>query len=612
MSTFYVIGSANSINNTAMNGNGVILDAGDNILVKAEGSVLATGQNGTGIYLDAFADGSSATIAGLVYGTSMGVDVLAPNAHVTVTGQVLNGINMAGQFDSLTIGASGQAIGPMYLSGENMWLDNAGTIDVGNNAIQLSGDIFIANHNLMASDYQLFGFEGGGEAHINNMGVMHGGINSNLESTDIINIDNSGTWVGDIDAANGDDYIVNTGLMNGGLYLRGGNDTVDSHAGHVTGFVFGGDGNDYIVTGSEDNEISGGTGADYLDGGAGVNSIDYSGSLQSVTIDLSHNIAKHGDAAGDMIKNFQNVTGSMRADTLTGDNGANDLNGVIGNDTINGLGGDDTITMLGKNRGHLNGGEGNDTFVLHTVDQATYGAAFSANSLLDGANGFDTVELVGQTNVVFNATTMLGVERIQMQDGFNYALTTHDATVAAGQTMHVDGSMLGTFVLNFNGGAELDGNFVVDGGGAKDFIVTGAGSDVLNGGGNIDMLTGGGGADTFIYSDVTDSTSTKYDTITDFNANSDHISVGDLPAAMDAMVATGALSAGSFNNDLKAALNGHLMANDAILFHATTGGLAGHTILVVDANGAAGYQANGDYVIDVTGFTGSFDITDFA
>jgi hypothetical protein len=611
MATFYVIGDANSINNTAANGNGLQLGAGDNVLVKANGSVLETGSSGTGVYLNAYADGSTATIAGLVYGSQTGIYSLADNARVTVTGQVFNGIDMAGQGDTLTIGSTGYVNGPMSLTGNNTWLDNAGTIDVGNSPIQLNNNIFIANHGLIASDYDVFGFEGGGTANIGNFGEIHGALISNLESTDAVEIFNMGEWLGGVYSANGDDYIQNTGLMNGGLFLRGGSDTVDSHDGHIIGTIAGGDGNDYIVTGSEDNSISGGAGADYLDGGAGVNSLDYGDSAQHVTIDLLHSIARHGDAAGDQIHNFQNVTGSLKNDNLTGDNGNNDLNGILGSDTINGLVGDDTITLLGKSRAHLSGGEGNDTFVLRTVDAANYGAAFSANMQIDGGSGFDTVVLSGNTtNVVFNTTTMTGIERIQMEDGFSYTLKTVDANLAAGQTMQVDGSGL-NFFLSFNGAAELDGNFQVEGGANKDGLVGGEGNDVLAGGGQSDQLFGHGGADTFVYYDASDSTSTKYDMVVGYDANADHFSMPDVPVALDAMVNSGALSVASFNTDLKAALNGHLLANDAIVFNATSGGLAGHTFLVVDGNGTAGYQANGDYVVEITGYTGTVDITDF-
>jgi hypothetical protein len=42
-----------------------------------------------------------------------------------------------------------------------------------------------------------------------------------------------------------------------------------------------------------------------------------------------------------------------------------------------------------------------------------------------------------------------------------------------------------------------------------------------------------------------------------------------------------------------------LHAGDAVLFTASAGSLAGHTFLVVDANGIAGYQAESDAVVQL-------------
>jgi hypothetical protein len=51
-----------------------------------------------------------------------------------------------------------------------------------------------------------------------------------------------------------------------------------------------------------------------------------------------------------------------------------------------------------------------------------------------------------------------------------------------------------------------------------------------------------------------------------------------------------------------------------VLFTPDRGTLAGHTFLIVDANGTAGYQAGQDYVIDITGATnlGSLSTTNFS
>ncbi len=52
-----------------------------------------------------------------------------------------------------------------------------------------------------------------------------------------------------------------------------------------------------------------------------------------------------GDAAGDSIKNFENILGSAHADTLTGDGLANVIDGGAGADAMNGGAGNDTYVV---------------------------------------------------------------------------------------------------------------------------------------------------------------------------------------------------------------------------------------------------------------------------
>lgn len=67
---------------------------------------------------------------------------------------------------------------------------------------------------------------------------------------------------------------------------------------------------DNINGGAGDDTIAGLVGADTLDGGAGVDTLDYSSSLAAVTVNLASNTTSGGDAAGDIISNFESVTGS--------------------------------------------------------------------------------------------------------------------------------------------------------------------------------------------------------------------------------------------------------------------------------------------------------------
>lgn len=127
--------------------------------------------------------------------------------------------------------------------------------------------------------------------------------------------------------------------------------------------ISSGAGNDTITGSTGDDVIIGGAGADTLNGGDGIDTLSYAGSATAVTINLSTNTASGGDATGDIISNFENVTGSNGADTLTGNSGSNTLTGGSGNDRLTGADGFDT----------LKGDAGNDTFDFNAIGESAVG-----------------------------------------------------------------------------------------------------------------------------------------------------------------------------------------------------------------------------------------------
>jgi hypothetical protein len=144
----------------------------------------------------------------------------------------------------------------------------------------------------------------------------------------------------------------------------------------------------------------------------------------------------------------------------------------------------------------------------------------------------------------------------------------------------------------------------INGTAAHDVFNTGAGTFVLNGGGGADTFNAGTGHhDQFVYGSVSDSTGPNYDTISGLNLQTDTFNLSVQVTGVDAAVASGTLDTGThFNSELAADIGaGQLAAHHAVLLTVTAGNLAGHTFLIVDANGQAGYQANQDIVIDVTG-----------
>ena len=157
----------------------------------------------------------------------------------------------------------------------------------------------------------------------------------------------------------------------------------------INGGLFGGDGNDTLISG---------VGPDFLDGGSGSDTVSYEDSDGAVTVDLAatrtHGTATGGDAsipevqltliedpnddndydhlsdAIEILVEIENVIGSAENDSITGDSLSNMLNGGGGNDTLEGGAGNDWLDG-GAGADLLTGGEDADTFVFGDGDTVT-------------------------------------------------------------------------------------------------------------------------------------------------------------------------------------------------------------------------------------------------
>ncbi len=148
--------------------------------------------------------------------------------------------------------------------------------------------------------------------------------------------------------------------------------------------VLGGAGNDTIDGGAGNDTIEGGTGADKLTGGTGTDTLSYASSTNGVNVNLATNTVSGGDAQGDTISTFENVTGSSASDTITGDGNANTVLGGAGNDTIDGGAGNDTIEG-GAGSDTLSGGSGTGD----TLSYANSSSGVTVNLLTNAVSGGD-------------------------------------------------------------------------------------------------------------------------------------------------------------------------------------------------------------------------------
>jgi len=412
----------------------------------------------------------------------------------------------------------------------------------------------------------------------------------------------------------------------------------------TTLIVYGGAGTTYFTGGTGTNIFHGGAADDYvyfgdnlghddrLDGGGGNNTLqligDYSAGI-TFTAAMMHNFHYLSFQDGYSYKVTLNDANVAAGQTLevygsnlsVGDslvfNGAHETDGHFqfydgsGNDVLTGGQQNDNFTSFSGGNDKFYGQGGADVFNMEDH--------FNAADHIDGGAGTDEIDLWGDYShgLTLKATTVVNVETIFMSAGHSYKLVMNDGNVAAGQSMSLNADLLGatdSFVANAS--AETDGQYYLGGGAGDDTLIGGQAGNTLYGNLGQDHMTAGHGADVFRYLDVSESTGAARDILTGFDAKHDSfdlpfdVSVGGIDAALTHGVLTEAHFDGNLANALDAA---HLAAGHAVLFTPDSGGLAGHTFLVVDANGMAGYQAGEDFVFQLEGATnlGNLDMSDF-
>lgn len=243
----------------------------------------------------------------------------------------------------------------------------------------------------------------------------------------------------------------------------------------------GGAGADTLNGGDGDDILRGGAGVDILNGGAGLDTLDYgqAGAGAVIRMDLNRT-TRDGDGATDIFSGFETVIGSAFDDVIFGDNAANLISGGAGADVLLGLGGNDILIGGPGAANTLQGGTGDDRYLLTAYDTVVELAG----------EGNDTVETALNSLVLAaNVETL-----IFTGTGAFYATGNVTANVISG----------GASGDRLDGG---DGDDTLRGGGGNDLLIGGsgadtlygeAGNDILNGGAGNDVLIGGAGDDRYV------------------------------------------------------------------------------------------------------------------
>ncbi|MCG6902948.1 MAG: hypothetical protein LJE68_09730 [Rhodobacter sp.] len=294
-----------------------------------------------------------------------------------------------------------------------------------------------------------------------------------------------------INGDNGDDFIhgrigdttINGFDGNDSLIGMDGDDAISGGAGNDT--IFGGGGEDTISGGSGDDVVRTGADADTVDGGSGSDLLDYSQSDEAILVDLQANTAFGGYAEGDVISSFENLIGSIFADTITGTSKANAIDGLDGGDLIDASGGNDTVDG-GDGNDTLRGGNGFDTLLGGVGNDLLQGGDHADR--LVGDIGNDTLEGEGGADRLFGDA---GFDTLNGGDGNDMLQGGAQADVLSGE----------------------NGNDTVKGDNGADQLFGNSGFDTLIGGDGNDTMTGGLNADRFVFADGFGN-----DVITDFAA----------------------------------------------------------------------------------------------
>jgi Ca2+-binding RTX toxin-like protein len=296
-----------------------------------------------------------------------------------------------------------------------------------------------------------------------------------------------------------------------------GNDTIHGNAGDDD--LYGGLGDDSLFGGDDDDLVRGDGGNDTLDGGTGNDELAYDNAGTGVVVSLAGSTATVGGTETDTISGFENIRGSMFADSLTGDGGDNQFRGLGGDDTLDGGAGtgdwaiydrDGVYSGLAGVTIDLGAGTATDGFgssdTLIGIENAR---GSGAADTITGSSGANTIQGRAGNDLIFagdgNDTIEAGVGDDTIDGGAGSDLLSYANDIpSTGVVVTYSAATDGTATDGLGGTDSFSGIEIVEGTSFADSMTgsTGAqtfhgldGDDTLNGGDGNDTLDGGAGAD---------------------------------------------------------------------------------------------------------------------
>jgi Ca2+-binding RTX toxin-like protein len=226
--------------------------------------------------------------------------------------------------------------------------------------------------------------------------------------------------------------------------------------------IFGLGDDDQLFGNDGDDHLFGGEGADVLNGGNGRDWASYDEATAGVYVVLITGAGYGGEAAGDVLIDIENLSGSAFADVLIGDDTGNFINGNGGNDLIFGLDGIDVL--------HGNAG-----------DDHIWGGA--ARDYIFGDDGFDYVHYDYASSAVdvrLDEPRFIGTGGGWSGEALDDSFFSIEGVVGSLHNDHIAGNAEGNVLIGIDGDDELFGR------NGDDQIFGGRGADLIDGGGNFD------------------------------------------------------------------------------------------------------------------------------
>ncbi|WP_426955018.1 beta strand repeat-containing protein [Muricoccus radiodurans] len=305
-----------------------------------------------------------------------------------------------------------------------------------------------------------------------------------------------------------------TGDLIGGFEAVTGSDFNDTIAGSSDGNQLnGGNGADSLFGAAGSDLLTGGTGADTLNGGDGQDFANYSASAAGVSVNLATGIGSGGDAAGDVLFNFEGVFGSASDDVVTAGAGGSFFFGDAGNDTLvagagadffDGAAGSNSVSYelsnaavtaslitrtasggygTGDTLNSVNGLRGsafNDVLYGSDLNDSLLGGG--GDDFLQGNGGADTIDGGGGQDTVSYADARFTGVFVNLLNGVG------SGGVAAGDSLTNVENLVGSALDDVLLGNDVSAN-QLDGGDGNDFLRGGFGADVLIGGAGTDTAS---------------------------------------------------------------------------------------------------------------------------